>query len=141
MTQPKPEFVQRFEDAWTEPKTRFVALFHPEGTLFQAGMDAPITREKIPAHQEATLSLLPDMHVVPTHWAESGDDVLIEWETGGTFQGRPISWRGLSRFTLRDGLVIEEVAYFDTTSLRAALTGVASAAPDLVESAIQAIGE
>jgi hypothetical protein len=116
----KPEFVRRFEDAWKEPLTRFPALFHRDGTLFQSGMDRPIRSDEIPAHQEAALSLTPDIRITPTHWAEHGSDVLIEWDARGTFRGSTLRWSGASRFTLRDGLVIEEVAYFDTFPLRIA---------------------
>ena len=116
----RPDFVQRFEDAWEEPLTRFPALFHPEGTLFQAGMEQPIGRDQIPAHQKVALSLMPDLRIRATHWAQHGDDVLIEWDAAGTLQGAPLTWSGASRFTLRDGLVVEEIAYFDTLPLRAA---------------------
>ena len=114
------DFVQRFVEAWKEPRARFVELFAPEGTLLQAGMEKPITRDQIPAHQNVTLTLLPDMAVKVNRWATRGDDVFIEWSSTGTFQGRIIGWDGASRFTLRDGLIVEEIAYFDSFPLRAA---------------------
>ena len=115
------DLVRRFEEAWEDPGNKFVELFAPDGTLMQAGMEKPISREQIPAHQNITLALLPDMAVKVTRWAAQGDDVFIEWASSGTFQGRCISWSGASRFTLRDGLIVEEVAYFDTLPLRAAV--------------------
>ena len=65
------------------------------------------------------LALLPDMRVEPEHGAEGGDIVLMEWSASGTFAGQAVKWGGASRFTLRDGLVLEEVVYFDTLPLRA----------------------
>lgn len=118
MTDPGNDFVQRFADAWRQPRTKFVELFHPDGTLFQAGMEAPIGRDRIQAHQEITLALLPDMRVNPTRWAANGDDVFIEWTATGTFQDQPLEWSGASRFTLRHGLIIEELAFFDSFPLR-----------------------
>ncbi len=113
------EFVRRFEEAWVDPATRFAELFHPEGTLYQQGMERPITKDEIPAHVAAILSLIPDQRIVAQRWAVNGDDVFIEWTASATFRGEAVSWSGASRFTLRDGLVLEEIAYFDTLPLRA----------------------
>ncbi len=113
------DFVQRFEEAWREPLTKFVELFAQDGVLFQSGMEKPIPRSEIVGHQARTLTLLPDMSVRVTRSAVDGDDVFIEWQAAGTFLDRPVSWGGASRFTLRDGLIVEEVAYFDTLPLRA----------------------
>src|SRR3990172_1362885 len=101
--QAKPQFVERFEDAWKEPRSRFPALFHSSGTLFQSGMEHPIGKDEIPGHQEVALRLMPDLRITPTHWAERDSDVLIEWDAEGTFHGRRLRWSGASRFTLRDG--------------------------------------
>ena len=113
------DFVQRFEEAWRDPVNKFVELFATEGTLLQSGMDKPLIRDEIPAHQARTSTLLPDISVCVTRSAINGSDVFIEWESSGTFLGRRVNWGGASRFTLRDGLIVEEVAYFDTLPLRA----------------------
>jgi hypothetical protein len=113
------EFVDRFEEAWKQPRERFAELFHREGTLFQSGMERPIGRDQIPAQVEAILSLIPDQRIRVERWGAHGDDVFIEWTQMATFRGEPMSWSGNSRFTLRDGLIIEEIAYFDTLPLRA----------------------
>lgn len=113
------EFVERFEKAWQDPAARFVELFHPEGTLYQQGMEHPLGRNEIPGHIATLLTLVPDLRVEVKSWAVNGDDVFIEWTNTATFGDRPISWDGASRFTLRDGLVTEEIAYFDTLPLRA----------------------
>jgi hypothetical protein len=107
-----------FQEAWREPRTKFVQLFHAKGTLFQAGMEHPITRDAIPRHQEIALALMPDLAIEVSRWAAGGDDVFIEWDASGTFQGHRQRWSGASRFTLRDGLIVEEIAYFDTAPLR-----------------------
>jgi hypothetical protein len=120
MTNAKPAFVERFEEAWREPLILFPKLFHADGTLFQSGMDRAITRDEIAAHQQVAMRLMPDLDIAATNWAESDDDVFIEWRARGTFLGTSLTWRGASRFTLRDGLILEEVAYFDTLPLRAA---------------------
>lgn len=136
---PNESFVEAFEEAWRDPKTRFVELFHPEGTLLQQGMEKPIPRDEIPDHITRVLALLPDMRVEPKHWAESGDIVLIEWSASGTFAGQAVTWGGASRFTLRDGLVLEEIAYFDTLPLRA-LMDPSLSRRDLLQAAEQPSG-
>lgn len=114
-------FVQRFEEAWREPLTKFPELFHPDGTLHQSGMPAPIKRSDIRAFLERTALVIADLRINATHWGWSGEDVLIEWDATGTVAGTRIEWQGASRFTFRDGLIIEEKAYFDTSPLRDAM--------------------
>ena len=118
------QFVQRFEEAWREPLTKFPELFHPDGTLHQAGMPAPIGRADIRAFLERTALVIPDLQISAQHWGSSGDDVLIEWVATGTVAGRPMEWQGASRFTLRDDQIIEEKAYFDTAPLRDAMSAL-----------------
>jgi uncharacterized protein (TIGR02246 family) len=109
-------FVQRWEEAWREPSARFPTLFHEDGTLFQAGMERPIGRAEIGAHVAAHLASIPDFTVRARRWAASDDDLFIEWTARGTLPGSPAprDLHGASRFTLRDGLIAEEIAYFDT---------------------------
>ena len=112
-------FVQRFQEAWRSPRGRFVELFHADGRLLQQGMERFLTRNEIPEHIEGTLKLMPDIAQKIKLWVASGDHVFIEWTGLGTVLGRKhIEWDGASRFTLKDGLIMEEVAYYDTFPLR-----------------------
>ncbi len=113
------EFVTAWTEAWRDPIRQFVQLFHPEGTLLQQGMGKPIPRDQIPAHTGRVLALIPDVRIKPVHWAANGEVVLIEWSASGTFRDRKVQWGGASRFTLCDGLILEEIAYWDTLTLRA----------------------
>jgi hypothetical protein len=132
------EFVDRFEEAWRDPRRRFAELFHRDGTLFQSGMERPIGRAEIPAQVEAILGLIPNQRIRVHRWAAQGDDVFIEWMLTATFRGEPVSWSGSSRFTLRDGLIIEEIAYFDTLPLRA-LVDPALKRGDMTAAAVAAV--
>ena len=85
------EFVARFEDAWKARLTRFVELFAEDGTLFQAGMERPISRVDIPAHQERTVALVQNMALTVHRWAARDDYVFIEWTTAGSFSESPSS--------------------------------------------------
>jgi len=57
---------------------------------------------------------VPDIRVVPTHWAETDDgSVLIEWVNTGTLHGSPIEVRGVDRYALREGKAWKGYSYFD----------------------------
>jgi hypothetical protein len=49
--------------------------------------------------------------------------VIVEWQTSRFGGGRRFDFRGVDKFRLRDGKIIEEVVYADTAPLRAARTG------------------
>lgn len=112
-------FVNAFEVAWSDPVARFADLFHENGTLYQQGMERPIKKNEISAHVARVQSLIHDQRIEAKRWAVNGNDVFIEWTASATFRSQPVSWSGASRFTLLDGLIIEEIAYFDTLPLRA----------------------
>ena len=131
------DFVERFEDAWRDPIARFASLFHPKGTLFQQGMERPLTRDEITPHVSRVLTLIPDQRIEARRWAANGDDVFIEWSASATFRSQPIVWGGASRFTLRNGLILEEIAYFDTLPLRV-LVDAAMERGDLTTEALEA---
>jgi uncharacterized protein (TIGR02246 family) len=116
---PTNAFVKQFEAAWRDPVARFANLFHADGTLYQQGMERPITKDEISSHVARVLSLIPDQRIEVKRWAVNGEDVFIEWTASATFGDKPVSWSGASRFTLREGLIMEEIAYFDTLPLRA----------------------
>jgi hypothetical protein len=75
------------------------------------------TREDLPRIIDAFLEIEPDIHVVPTRWAETDDGVLIEWVNTGTLRGKPFELHGADRYTLRDGKACEGYAYFDPRPL------------------------
>jgi ketosteroid isomerase-like protein len=57
--------------------------------------------------------LIPDLHATVRDWAAEGDTAFIEFTLEGTLGGRTVKAPAVDRFTLRDGLVAERVAYFD----------------------------
>lgn len=122
-------FVEAFEAAWRDPAHRFEALFHADGTLLQSSMEKPVGRAGVAAQVAAILQRFPDLRIEVRHWARNGHVILIEWAASGRPYGKGdvVRWQGASRFTLRDGLILEEIAYFDTTFLRALEVGVTDA--------------
>jgi len=127
------DFVARFTEMWRAPEpASFSALFHPEGRLLHPTMEHSIARDEVPAYVAAIKERLPDISLEVLNWAADGDVVLIEWTITGTYGDEAVSWSGADRFTLRDGLAMEGIAYFDTAPLWARLDP-ASPRGDLVE--------
>lgn len=131
------DFVKKFQHAWRDPIARFASLFHPEGTLFQQGMERPLKRDEITAHVSRVLTLMPDQRIEVKRWGANRDDVFIEWSASATLRGQAIEWSGASRFTLRDGLILEEIAYFDTLPLRAIVDDSTMKRGDLATMALE----
>jgi ketosteroid isomerase-like protein len=77
----------------------------------------PIPRDELPNFVDSLLAVWPDHRIEATRWAATADGplvhVLIEWVATGTLPGGPIELHGADRYTLRDGKVVEGVAYFD----------------------------
>jgi hypothetical protein len=125
MTNPDPQaFVERFTRVWSSPRPDdFAELWAEGGTLLHPTMGRAIPREEIPDYLRRLQSVAPDIHLEPTRWAASGDEVFIEWTMTATRHGDDDAarWSGVDRFTLRGDRAIEGIAYFDTAPLWARL--------------------
>lgn len=118
---------ESFVDAWStvwrgkhSDPGRYMELLHEGCPLVNPMRQG--NREDLPEIFAAFLAAVPDLHVVPTRWAETADGVLIEWVNTGTANGVPIEIHGVDRFTLRDGKAVEGYSYFDPRPLIAAAT-------------------
>ena len=105
-------FVENWLRVWRDRDGQaYAELLHEDCVL-----DNPITqipREQLPQFVDSLLAAWPDHRITATRWAATDDGVLIEWVATGTLLGSPIELRGADRYTLRDGKVVEGVAYFD----------------------------
>jgi ketosteroid isomerase-like protein len=109
-------FVENWLRVWRERDGQAYADLLHEDCVF----DNPITqipRDQLPQFVHSLLAVWPDHRIAATHWAATPDGdlvhVLIEWVATGTLLGSPIELRGADRYTLRDGKVVDGVAYFD----------------------------
>jgi ketosteroid isomerase-like protein len=104
------DFVTRFSAAWAAGDGEaFLALWHPDGVLH-----SPFDGRK-----------LPDLVWQLLDWTARGDVVVIEWQTTRTAGGKRFDFRGVDKFKLRDGKIVEERVYADTGPLRAMRSGQA----------------
>jgi ketosteroid isomerase-like protein len=115
---------REFTEAWAHPDLdRFMALLHEDVLLLQ-----PVTkpvRGKAAARREfgRMLTWLPDLRGTVDHWSASGSDLLVAWRLDFTLGGAPFALRIVDRIVVRDGLIGEREAYFD--SLRFMLATIA----------------
>ena len=116
-------FVLKFAAAWaTRDADQFLALWHPDGVLRTPFVGRPVpgselgTLTVVQAQKSRTVWQLID-------WASRGDVVIIEWQNSGFADGKRFDFRGVDKFRLRDGKIVEEIVYADTAPLRAALKG------------------
>jgi len=72
---------------------------------------------------EVQTAAAPDFVWQLLDWASRGDVVIVEWQTSRIVDGKRFDWRGVDKFRIREGKVIEERVYCDTAPLRALRTG------------------
>lgn len=118
------EFVERFERFWAAPDPAALGeLLHDDAHLVQPLIPEAHSRAAYAEAMRRLLAVMPDLNGRTHRWGPTEDGVLIEHTLSGTLRGKAVSWHLTDRITLRDGRLIERVAYFDPLPLLlAALT-------------------
>jgi ketosteroid isomerase-like protein len=118
------DFVTRFAAAWAaRDGEAFLALWHPEGLLHTPLVNRAVAGAELPRLLDAQKEAAPDFVWQLLDWTSRGDVVIIEWQTTRVINGARFDWRGVDKFRIRDGKIIEERVYTDTAPLRAARSG------------------
>jgi ketosteroid isomerase-like protein len=118
------DFVTRFAAAWAaRDGEAFLALWHPEGWLHSPLYDRPVAGRELGRLTEMVRERAPDSVWQLLDWTARGDTVIVEWQNTRTAGGKRFDWRGVDKFRLRDGKIIEERVYTDTAPLRAVAKG------------------
>jgi ketosteroid isomerase-like protein len=118
------DFVTRFAAAWAaRDGEAFLALWHGEGLLHTPLVGRPVKGGELARLMEAQKQAAPDFVWQLLDWSWRGDVVIIEWQTTRIIDGARFDWRGVDKFRLQAGRIIEERVYTDTAPLRAARTG------------------
>lgn len=118
------DFVTRFAAAWaSRDGEAFLALWHPEGLLHSPLYDRPVLGKELGRLTAIVKERAPDSVWQLLDWSVRGDMVIVEWQTTRTAGGRRFDWRGVDKFQLREGKIIEERVYTDTAPLRVAAKG------------------
>jgi steroid delta-isomerase-like uncharacterized protein len=121
---PAADFVARFADFWRPPVDLRVleTLLHPESRLIAPGMPVTVGRAAGIEAFRSVFMLVPDFHIDVVRWRGDGDIVFIETIMRGTMNGHTLEIPAVDRITLRDGMVLERVAYFDAAPMQVAMT-------------------
>lgn len=122
-------FVEWFAEGWRAPTSarsvyeHFVARLDPQVRLVQPQLPELVGHEQFrTGFVEPLFELMPDLHGEVENWAARGNVVYVQIALRGTMGGRPAAFASCDRITLRDGLMVERVAFMDPTPvLQAAL--------------------
>jgi hypothetical protein len=115
-------FLRRFNRFGATPSVEtYLALFQPDATLFDDGMERPLTVEEIPAHIEGVLAMAPGFQMTPERWRVRDAALFVEARNLAAPGGAPIAWRAVYRVDLRGDQVIRGRRYFDRAALLAHL--------------------
>lgn len=121
-------WVAEFVEGWSRPRgpdafaDHFCRVIDPEIRLVQPQIPTVVGhREFRERFARPLFALIPDIRGEVERWAGDGDVAFIELRLHGTLGGRPVSWRVVDRVTLRDGLAVERVSYFDPAPLLVAV--------------------
>ncbi|HEV8718553.1 MAG TPA: nuclear transport factor 2 family protein [Candidatus Binatia bacterium] len=114
------QWVEKFADFGARPSpSRYVALFDPEGTVFDSGMERPLKVDEMAPHMEGILTLMPDLYITVNRWRARDQTVFIDAQNSATIAGRKILWDAVYCVTLRGGRVIRGRRYYDRAPLLA----------------------
>lgn len=118
------EFVTRFAAAWaSRDGEAFLALWHPDGMLQSPLYDRPVAGKEFGRLTDFVRAAAPDLVWQLLDWTARGDVVVVEWQTTRIVAGRRLDTRGVDKFRLREGRILEERVYTDTAPLRALRSG------------------
>jgi hypothetical protein len=125
-------FLERFRAFGAAPGVAtYLALFHPEATLFDSGMERPLGVPEIPEHIEGIVKLVPDFRMVPERWRGRGSTLFVEARNSGTLGCGPMQWRSVYCMDLRGDRVLRGRRYYDRRPLFARLGAALPALPGI----------
>jgi ketosteroid isomerase-like protein len=114
------DFLARFRAFFAGPSPEtYQPLFHAEGTLEDAGMDAPLPAAETGAAIAQVLSLIPDLRIEYVRHAVRGERVFVEARNRATLAGQALEWGAVYRVHLKDGLVHRGRRFYDQAELLA----------------------
>src|ERR1700738_1720760 len=120
------DFVTRFAAAWAaRDGNAFLDLWHPEGLLHTPLVNRAVAGSELSRLLAVQTAAAPDFVWQLLDWTSRGDVVIIEWQTTRIVHGARFDWRGVDKFRIRAGKIIEERVYCDTAPLRALRSGEA----------------
>ncbi len=117
LSEEKQDFLRRFESFWSDPSgPRVRELFKPDAQVNFAGQGT-VSGEEYVGLMDAILADADSVQVDVVDYAERGDRLFIFWHAKRIAGGKEISWHGVDRFRIENGMAVEEQVIFDTQVL------------------------
>jgi hypothetical protein len=111
-------FLARFRHFGAAPSVEsYLALFHPDATLFDSGMERPITVPEIPAHIEGILKLAVGFRMTPLRWRFREPTIFVEAHNRAVLAGHEVEWPSVYAIDLAGDRVIRGRRYYDRAPL------------------------
>ena len=114
------DFYERFKSFWAAPSgPRVAELIAPEAIIHFTGVGSfsGIEYREVMA---GMLAAMVDLTVTSFDCAGNGDRLYIAWETSVSIDGKRVTYLGVDRFRLANGMAIEEQVIFDSAVLQPA---------------------
>ena len=112
------DFVERFERAWAARDPQLMqGLFHPDAVVRQPPVREPFRGDQVAEYFTQVFAGMPELRLAPVAWAARDNVVMIEWKITTPVGEDTVSWQGVDRFVLRDGLATDEWVYYDSLRL------------------------
>jgi ketosteroid isomerase-like protein len=116
------EFISQFVDAWARHDSGgFAELWLKDGVFIHPTVASPLSGSAVPRWSERIKRDLRDFTFRADEWASRGNLVFLQWTSTATIGDRNLRWSGVDRFRLQDWRISEEVVYFDTLQVWAAV--------------------
>jgi ketosteroid isomerase-like protein len=107
-------FVHNFQDFAAHPTAeKYDQLYHPDGTLWDAGMDCPAPKTRVLDLAAGFLRSIPDLRIAVRRYYARRNTVYLLTDNFGTYQGTPVSWPAVYTYRLREGRIIDGRRFYD----------------------------
>jgi ketosteroid isomerase-like protein len=97
----------------------FQQFYTADAGMINPGFERPLRRDELPAYYTALKSQIRNLQLHLERWAARPGMLFIEWTVTGEVRGQPLVLPNTDRFTLREMLATQGVAYFDDLAVRA----------------------
>jgi SnoaL-like domain len=118
------EFVEQFRQFAANPRPEaFDRMFHPDATLWDAGMNSPARKSQLRRAAMRFLRNIPDFHLTVRRLFARNENVYLLTDNVGTYRGTQVSYPAVYGFRLRGGLIVEGRLFYDQARLLAPIIG------------------
>lgn len=114
------DFYERFKSFWAAPSgPRVAEVIAADARVHFTGAGTFSGSDYVDFMQQM-LDSNPQMKVRPIDCAGDAERLYIFWETSNVIDGTPITFVGVDRFRLKNGMAVEEHVIFDSAALQPA---------------------